>query len=103
MRAKRLTLGLVICVLLDFSSPFIGGAFTFNADECSEGVRLESSHLAPRAALGTPVPWLEGNRTIRPAPPIQGSRPRASSGWLVPPQKVASPLAADPPAPGEDH
>ena len=103
MRATRLTLGLMICMLLDFSSPYIGGAFTFNADECFEGVRLERNRPGAPVAVATPLPWLETGRSIRPAPPIQVTRPPASSAWLVEPRKVATSLAADSPAPGEDH
>ena len=103
MRATKFTVGLVICVLLDFSSPFIGGAFTFNADECFEGVRLERSHARAPIGIGTQLPWSAVSQAVRPAPPVPVVRPLVLNGWLVQLRGAASSASSGPPAPGEDH
>ena len=102
MRAKRVTLGLALCMLLDFSTPFIGGAFTFSVDESAEGIRVTWQVARPaRPATTVPAPDL-----ALPDPRPQPRRiapPAPSGGWLGGVSRASTSRSEAPPALGEDH
>ena len=102
MRAKRVTLGLALCMLLDFSTPFIGGAFTFSVDECAEGLRVAWQVARPaRPAATVPAPdlTLPGPRPQ----PRRISPPAPSGGWLGGVSRASTSRSEASPALGEDH
>jgi hypothetical protein len=102
MHVTRLTLGLALCMLLDFSCPFVGGAFTFSADDCIDGVRLERQALSPAAS--DVVQPAGGARVRIQRPQVRHvTSPVISSGWLAEVRRASTTAPAAPPAPGDDH
>ena len=102
MRAKRLTLLIALCVTLDFTSPFVPGAFRFSAEESVDGVDAHRWHVRAKAiSVPTPVPE---RVEVRPAPrqaPLRHEG-RPLSEWLVDLRRAHSPAAAIPLV-TEDH
>lgn len=96
-------LAFLMYLTLDFSSPFVAGAFNFNPDECVEGIhRTSSSHQradAPALPSRAPVVRLV---TSPPSPvrPLAGGRDTVLE-WLVDSREDAR--SGDPPPPSEDH
>jgi hypothetical protein len=103
MRAPRLTLGLLLCIALDFSSPYVGGAFTFSADESVEGVRDErESRLAVPVAIRAAVPVPDAVSTSLVARRASSHRPGVS-GDQRPARRSPPAATSDPPAGVDDH
>ncbi len=50
MKAKRLTLLVLLYVTVDLSSPFIPGAFSFNPDESVDGIDVRDERT-PRVSV----------------------------------------------------
>ena len=102
MGARRLTLMITLCVTLDFTSPFVPGAFRFNAEESVDGVNAHRSQVRVKAvSVPTPVPE---RAEVRPAPRLMPLRHevRPLSAWLVDVRRAHSPTAAIPLV-SEDH
>src|SRR5262245_46845718 len=83
---RRLAFLVLSYVSLDLSSPFVPGAFSFNPDDCVEGVRQASSHRAARLnqANTTPPANLTPARLVE--PPRSLDRHRTSQNtenWLI--------------------
>jgi hypothetical protein len=81
----RWTLGLLACLALDLSNPFVGGAFRFEAGESIEATRPgpDERRAADRAPEATPP----ARPTVRPRPTVPAVQaaevsPIASS-WLA--------------------
>ena len=105
MTRSRLILAFLTYLTLDLSSPFVAGAFTFNPDECVEGIHRVSSAADRTDAsvlLSARVPVV---RLERPSPsPV---RPLAGARYAVLEWRIGTrddPRAsADPPPASEDH
>jgi hypothetical protein len=102
MRARRLTLLIGLYVCLDFASPFIPGAFSFNPDESVEGVSAHRRAVKVTVvAIASPAPKRAQTEAIaRVAPPRPQSRPLGE--WLIALRRAHSPTAATPLI-SEDH
>jgi hypothetical protein len=85
MRANRLTLGLLMFVVLDFSSPFIGGAFTFDPAGSAEGLHNELGRSAVRILAARPAPAPGADVAVRrdAARTVAPTERPAATGWLV--------------------
>jgi hypothetical protein len=102
MRVRRLTLLIAFYITLDFGSPFIAGAFTFNADESVDGVHAHRQQVKVKA-VSVPMPLperAENKRVPTLAPPRHEVRPLAE--WFVDLRRAHSPTAASPLV-SEDH
>jgi hypothetical protein len=105
MLRRRFLLGFLLCLTLDLSSPFIAGAFSFDPDDCVDGVHHRTSSSTERAdasALPARGPAL---RFALPSPspvrPFAGGR-HTILEWLVVSREDAH-AAGDSPAPSDDH
>jgi hypothetical protein len=57
MRCRRLTLLIALFVTLDLTNPFIGRAFSFNAEESMDGISRQHERHVRQAAVGVlPTP-----------------------------------------------
>lgn len=97
MKARRLTF-LVLCyVSLDLSSPFVPGAFNFNADESIEAVQRHREHAAMRVATA-PIPPVPPVPVVHPVKRASGPLTRAErasrpvSEWLVDVRRAHAPI-----------
>ena len=105
MTGRRMTLCFLLYVTLDLSSPFVPGAFTFDPDDCVDGVHGASSQLLRRAdASALPARKPAARPELSPPSPV---RPLAGGrhpvvAWLVDTREDPR-SATDPPPPGEDH
>lgn len=100
---RRLTLLLILCLGLDFGSPFIPGAFRFEMDESLDGL---PSHVrqtrSDRPAAPMPVPPIREVSRVRPLIQSRGPAGRPHEEWLVDLRQSHAP-ASDPPSSPEDH
>lgn len=104
MRMRRIAFGLFLFVAVDFGTPFIGGAFTFDAETSVEVLRLHRD----RAMTGDlpllmplPVPT-EPERVVRPAPEQIERSSAAELRWVTALPRAL--VLADPPSAfSEDH
>lgn len=102
MRVRRLVLLIAFYISLDFGSPFIAGAFTFNADESVEGVHAHRQQVQVKA-VSVPLPLpdrAEIERVARLAPIRHEVRPLQK--WFVDLRRSHAPTAATPLV-SEDH
>jgi hypothetical protein len=101
---RRLAFGLLLFVAADFGTPFIGGAFTFDAETSVEGLRLDRDRAmtgGQRVLMPLPIP-IESERVARPAPE-QIERSSATALRWVTALPRARVLADPPSAFSEDH
>ena len=94
MRLSRLALLIAFYVSLDFASPFIAGAFTFNADESVDGVHAHRQQVKVKA-VSVPMPMperAENERVPSLAPPRHEIRPLGE--WFVELRRSHAPTAA---------
>ena len=102
MQGRLSFLAFLLYLTLDLSSPFVAGAFNFDADECVEAAQRQqradaaadsATHVAQRV-----VPERMETQRLVPRMPVPDSR----RDWrtAVP---VAHALVASPPSPTEDH
>ena len=93
MRVPRLVLLIAFYVTLDFASPFIAGAFMFNADESVDGVHAHRQQVKVKAvSVPMPMPGRAENEPVpRLAPPRHGVRPM--SEWFIHLRRAHSPTA----------
>ena len=102
MRLSRLALLIALYISLDFASPFIAGAFTFNADESVDGVHAHRQQVKVNAA-SVPMPMperAENERVPTLATPRHEIRPLGE--WFVELRRAHAPTAA-PASISEDH
>lgn len=102
MRARRLALLIVLYIGLDFGSPFIAGAFMFNADESMEGVHAHRQQVK-FTVVSVPMPAparAETGRVAALPPPRREGRPLGA--WFVDLRRAHAPTAATPLI-SEDH
>jgi hypothetical protein len=105
MTGRRLTLCVLLYVTLDLSSPFVPGAFTFDLDDCVEGVHSGASTYARRAAAAAlparkPVARPELSPRSPGPPRPEGRHPVIA--WLTDTREDRR-AATAPPPPAEDH
>ena len=102
MRVQRLAVLIAFYVTLDFASPFIAGAFTFNADESVDGVHAPRQQVRVKAvAVPMPMPERAENEPVpRLVLPRHDVRPL--SEWFVDLRRAHSQTAATPLV-SEDH
>jgi hypothetical protein len=102
MRARRIAILIAFYLSLDFASPFIAGAFTFNADESVEGVHAQRQEVRfTTVSVPMPVPdRAETQRMATVTPPRREVRPLGA--WFVDLRRAHSPAASTPPI-SEDH
>ena len=107
MKARRLTF-LVLCyVSLDLSSPFVPGAFNFNADESIDGVQRHRETAARRLATA-PTPPVPPAPDVDPVKHMAGAvarierAPRTVYAWLVDVRRAHAPVP-EVSSLGEDH
>ena len=102
-RRKRLTLLLTLCISLDFGSPFVAGAFRFDADESLEGLSPQVGPIRPdRFVTPAPVPPARDVSRMRSLVPARGPEGRGHEGWVVELRRSHAP-ASRPPSSTEDH
>ena len=102
-RAERLIVALVLCLSLDFASPFVAGAFRFEADESVEAMACSRGRQAlQRAETRVPVPESSDPRPRRLRAPNVVRDVWARTAWLADLRRshVASSRA---PGSSEDH
>jgi hypothetical protein len=103
MKARRTVLAFLLYVSLDLGSPFIPGAFSFDPDECVEGVGCPRSAL-DRADATAPM---SRSPVVRLAPSASPARAVGRSAqpvlaWLVD-VREGTRASGDPPSPVDDH
>jgi hypothetical protein len=102
MRVRRLALLIALYITLDFASPFIAGAFTFNADESVDGVHAHRQQVRVKA-ISVPMPMPERAESVpvpRLVPPRHEVRPLTE--WFVDLRRAHSPTATTASV-SEDH
>jgi hypothetical protein len=104
MTRRRLLLGLLLYLTLDLTNPFIAGAFTFDPDECVDGLHHRASWTTePADASAVPA----RNPAVRLALPAPSVRPLAGGRHTILEWLVASGedtrAAGDSPALSDDH
>jgi hypothetical protein len=99
----RLTLLLTLCLSLDFSSPFIAGAFRFEVDESTEGA-LSRARVVRAGRLAVAAPRSPAQDLSRPRGQFPRGRleVRAHEEWLVNLRESHTP-ASHPPSSTEEH
>ena len=102
-RLERLSVLLTLVVSLDFGSPFVGGAFRFEADESLEGLTSAARSARPsRLALPAPVSPAQNLSQPRPASPMPGPKGKAHEKWVADLRKAHAPGSHPPPS-TEEH
>ena len=104
MTLRRFAFWLLLFLAVDFGTPFLGGAFTFEAETSAEGVRLLRDRVEARgqpALIPQPVP-IAAARVSLPARE-QNERSRASTLQWVTALPRARVLPEGPSAPSDDH
>lgn len=102
MIVRRLAFLVLLLISLDFASPFVGGAFTFESS--AEGLRdhRQGEGAPVRPARAPAPPRLDDARLLRPAP--ESTRPTRSgsqhSVLALPRAQVRVDAST---APSEDH
>ena len=95
---------LLLYLLLDFCTPMIEGAFSFDLADCEDSTRVERVRSARPAGVVQPQPGFVAmtlsEQALRPAssPALAGAAPRLP--LLV---RFAFAASADPPDSAEDH
>ena len=102
MNSWRLALLLVVCVSLDFGSPFITGAFRFNADDSLDGLSSTAGRIQPRRFAAAPPPVPMRDQSVRPLVPGRRAVGRGPEPWLVKLPQSHAPESR-PPSSTEDH
>jgi hypothetical protein len=100
MNGRRLALVTLVLISLDFGTPFVGGAFTFESS--AEGLRAARHHEAVlvQAARVPDPPRISGDRAVRPVMKPRREAPGPEHSALALPRCLAQ---SDPVAPSEDH
>jgi hypothetical protein len=102
MRVRRLALWLLLFVAVDFGTPFIGGAFTFDAETSAEGLGFHRDRAMARsqpALLPVPV----GLELVLRRATEQTERTSTSALRWVTALPRARILPEPPSAPSDDH
>jgi hypothetical protein len=104
MRVRGLAFCLFLLVTVDFSTPFLGGAFTFEAESSAEGLRLHRDRAEARSQPAlTPQPVPIAPERISGLTPEQSERAAASPSRWVAALPRARVLPEAPSAPSDDH
>ena len=104
MRLRRLAFWLFLLVSVDFGTPFLGGAFTFEAETSAEGLRLHRDRSEARsqpAQMPQPIPLASAR--IAHFIPDQNERSAAPASRWVTTLPRARVLPDPPSAPSDDH
>ena len=104
MKAHRLAFWLFVFFSVDFGTPFVGGAFTFDAGSSAEGVRVrvERGEAHGRMPSLPPSGRIEPDRKIGMTPSRAGRSPRPTEDWMVDRPRTHGRSEA-PPVRSEDH
>jgi hypothetical protein len=103
MRYRRIALVIALYVTVDLTNPFVGGAFSFNAEESMDGVARQHERLLHQAAaVPLPMPTGEDNPGIARPAPAQAFLSRSLGEWFVH-LRLAHAPHSDPQSPTEDH
>ena len=102
MISRRLVLLVAVCVSLDFGSPFLVGAFRFNADDSLEGLSSPAGRMEPgRFAAPSPLVPMHDS-SVRPLVPGRGPVGRRPERWVVELRQSHAPESQSPSS-IEDH
>ena len=102
-RTERLIVALILCLGLDFASPFVAGAFRFEADESIEAMSCSRNRQTVRRVESrAPVPESSEPHPSRLLAPGPVREVRVRAAWAIHPGRshVAASLA---PGSSEDH
>lgn len=102
MISRRLVLLVVVCVSLDFGSPFIAGAFRFDAGDSLEGLSSPAGRIQPGRFAAPPPPLPTRGPRMRPLVPERGPAGRGHEQWVVELRQSHAP-APRPPSSIEEH
>jgi hypothetical protein len=105
VKARRLTFLILCWVSLDLSSPFVPGAFNFNADESIDGVQRhrETATRRPPTAATPPVPTVPNVDRLRGVAIARTERgPGTVDEWLIDVRRAHAPVP-EVSALSEDH
>jgi hypothetical protein len=104
MRVRRLALWLLLFVAVDFGTPFIGGAFTFDAEMSAEGLGFHRDRAMARSQPALmPLPVPVGSELVSRHATGQTERTNASALRWVTALPRARILPEPPSAPSDDH
>jgi hypothetical protein len=105
MTRHRLLLGFLIYLTLDLTNPFIAGAFSFDPDDCVDGVHHRTSSPTDRTDASALPARSPAVRLALPSPspvrPLAGGRHTVLE-WLVASREDAH-AVGDSPAPSDEH
>ena len=107
MKARRLTLLILFYVSLDLSSPFVPGAFNFNADESIDGVQRHRE-TAARRLVTAPTPPVPPAPDLDPVKHVAGAVARTERAPRTVYERLVDVRRAHAPVPevsslSEDH
>jgi hypothetical protein len=102
MKAKRLTLLVLLYVTLDLSNPFIPGAFSFNPDESVDGIDLRDPRGPRVSATSAHSPAVRLVAHKAPPAVVQRARETRVLERFVD-MRQAHGASADPQSLTEDH
>lgn len=104
MRVRRLAFWLFLFVAVDFGTPFVGGAFTFEADKSAEGLRFHRDRAEARSQPALmPQPASVASEPVSRRASAQIERSRTASLRWVTALPRARVLPDPPSAPSDDH
>lgn len=103
MKMRRLALGILLYVSADFGNPFVGAAFTFDANTSLEMLQHQRERASERGTL-VALPRVAPAQAIRLSfAAISRSDWRRLPTFRGPDLPRAQTLTGDPPALSEDH
>ena len=103
MRYRRIALLIALYVTVDLTNPFVGSAFTFNAEESIDGLARQHERLLHHTAVvPLPMPAGEDNAGVARPAPIRTFPSRSLGEWFVHLRQAHAPHS-DPQSATEDH
>jgi hypothetical protein len=104
MRVRRLAFWLFLFFAVDLGTPFVGGAFTFEADTSAEGLRFHRDRAGARSQPALmPQPVSVAPEPVSRRGPARIERSRAAALHWVTALPRARVLPDPPSAPSDDH
>lgn len=103
MRYRRIALVIALYVTVDLTNPFVGGAFSFDAEESMDGVARQHERLRHQeAAESLPMSAGEDRAEIARSVSAPPAPSRLLGEWFVH-LRLAHAPQSDPQSPAEDH